>query len=199
MSELGRELDGASLVDIVRQGHLPVWMYKLHEKVNDKLNKQSLVSGELQNDADVAMQLLRNRQIEFDCLVKRFTVRPVAFSDGDMWDMLKLFALNVDNRVITESRDVFENWLRFLSYLPLMVHIAGGSSSLVSALKYASQLMHRAGQTSCFDRIVFSQNRQTGCACTGNNSLMSNMMSAANEKEVFSVATARVCKDGSCK
>ena len=227
MEEVNREVfDGASLEHIIRQGHLAKWMYKVHEKVNDKLNRQTLEEARSKSELDVevntALRYLRKRQIAFDCLVKRFTVRPVAFSDGDMWDMLKLFAINVDNRVQTESRLFFQDWYRFLTLLPLAVHVSGGSSSLVTAIHHIvrastsdndSPALTRVPAVSgvpgvpavsavsgvpAFNRGVAAQNRQTGCGCTGNNSLMSEM-SVGSEKQVFAVATAAVCKDGSCK
>jgi len=214
MEEVNQEVfNGASLENIIRQGQLAKWMYKVHEKVNDKLNRQTLEEARTL-DVNTALRYLRKRQIAFDCLVKRFTVRPVAFSDGDMWDMLKLFAMNVDNRVQTESRLFFQDWYRFLTLLPLAVHVSGGSSSLVTAIQHLVQAstfendssglnrvsaLNRIPAVPAFNRVVAAQHRQTGCGCTGNNSLMSNMMSAGSEKQVFVVATAAVCKDGSCK
>lgn len=150
---LQRQFSDRSLRDIIAHGQLAEWMYALHQMVNNKLNYQILTravtSGDVVLPSDEGAtpqyltQLLQERQISFECLVKRFRVRPVAFSDSDVWDMLKMFALNLDSVDAPNSREreVFNTaWVSFVEVMPHAVEVAGGSPSLVSALVHVAQL-----------------------------------------------------------
>jgi hypothetical protein len=174
-----------SLHDLIANGQLAEWTYGMHQLVNDKLNRQALIDVQQGEAADLLgcnsvtnlaavsptarsgrtrdlLNLLSKRQIGFECLAKRFEVRPVAFSDGDVWDMLKLFALNMDTMAPANKRGraggvsrsgvtVRENetedtstmqssWFLFVALLPRVVEIAGGSRSLVSALQHTARI-----------------------------------------------------------
>ena len=316
--QIQRQMGNMSLVEIIQSAQLSVWMYKLHEMVNDKLNVQAIktlvygdsnetvtvpgtmvlpenqsplrqqaslslfeqtpftslapdsslararvVTSRLRADRSLAHQhqqqqravieqslrsLLRQRQIAFPCLVKRFQVRPIAFCDGDIWDVLKIFALNVDNRLkqnddvgepvwqlgvrnttqfTSEKAETVRSWLKYVHLLPQMVHIAGGSVSLVVALEHCSNMMRRrstflgaargqaflgAESNKCnvhcfFSVVVFAQNKQKGCGCTRGTSQIAadpetsfaSDISVASDYELYSKVQAGTCKDGSCK
>lgn len=240
--QLQRQMGNMSLVEIIQSAQLSLWMYKLHEMINDKLNMQAIKTlvyddtnetvpvpgtmslpekqsplrqqssfslfeqtpltssasdstlgnarvgtARLRADRSPAQHqqhqqrafieqslrsLLRQRQIAFPCLVKRFQVRPIAFCDSDIWDVLKIFALNVDNRLkqnddagepvwqaqwhahahlgvggttqfTNEKAEIVRSWLKYVYLLPRMVHIAGGSVALVVALEHCSNMMRR--------------------------------------------------------
>lgn len=177
------EKSGMSLRDTIRASALSSWMYKLHEMVNDKLNYQAL--NELHVDPSL-ITLLHKRQISLQCLTKRFIVRPIAFCDGDVWDMLKYFALNMDNRIekgdvqlASEHPDLL-GWYTFIQLLPLMITIAGGSPSLVRRLTKLLPLMLRR-------EIPFFEIVGQNCC------------SSTHSDDVYKLAMARECKDGSCK
>lgn len=177
------EKSGMSLRDTIRASALSSWMYKLHEMVNDKLNYQAL--NELHVDPSL-ITLLHKRQISLQCLTKRFIVRPIAFCDGDVWDMLKYFSLNMDNRI--EKGDVrlasghpdLIGWYNFIQLLPLMITIAGGSASLVRRLSKLLPLMLNR-EIPFFDIVG------------------QNCCSRTHPDDVYKLAMARECKDGSCK
>jgi hypothetical protein len=175
------EISVMSLRDTIRASALSSWMYKLHEMVNDKLNYQAL--NELHVDPSM-ITLLHKRQISLQCLTKRFIVRPIAFCDGDVWDMLKYFALNMDNRI--EKGDVRREhpdligWYTFIQLLPLMITIAGGSPSLVRRLSMLPPLV-LARERPFFDIVG------------------QNCCSTPHSDDVYKLAMARECKDGSCK
>ena len=177
------EKSGMSLRETIRASALSSWMYKLHEMVNDKLNYQAL--NELHVDPSL-ITLLHKRQISLQCLTKRFIVRPIAFCDGDVWDMLKYFALNMDNRIekgdvqlASEHPDLL-GWYTFIQLLPLMITIAGGSPSLVRRLTKLLPLMLRR-------EIPFFEIVGQNCC------------SRTHSDDVYKLAMARECKDGSCK
>jgi hypothetical protein len=190
--QLQQLMNNMSLTIIIQSSQLSLWMYKLHEMVNDKLNVQAIkalvdeniaesgrssASTFVSEDLDARQRtqlektlqtLLRQRQIAFPCLVKRFKVRPIAFCDGDIWDVLKIFALNVDNRLqetsdpsdpiwqpkagpsspthfafTCENAELVRWWVKYVELLPRMVQIAGGSPSLVAALINCSRITRR--------------------------------------------------------
>ena len=238
---LQRQFSNQSLRDIIAHGQLAEWMYALHQMVNNKLNHQILTrevaSGNLARaDPEYVTRLLQERQISFECLVKRFRVRPVAFSDSDVWDMLKMFAFNLDSMnpppsaSPSASRELFNNaWVSFLDVMPHAVEVAGGSRSLVSALVHVAQLTaqlrarRRVGEveagekaeatgalllpasTDTFLHCVVAgfkkqlqEHEHRSCHCTGSNNGESSV-STTLQRNIYEVARAKVCKDGSCK
>ena len=126
-----QERSGQSLRQVIHAGRLSVWMYELHELVNNKLNAQ--VPKTKNNNESLLHALQQKRQISFPCLAKRFHVRHIAFCDADVLDMMKMFALNVE----THER-VPPEWEIFMTLMPLAVHVAGGSTALVAFTEAAA-------------------------------------------------------------
>lgn len=157
---------GQSLRHVIHAGRLSVWMYELHELVNNKLNAQ--VPKTKNNNESLLQAFQQKRQIAFPCLAKRFHVRPIAFCDADVLDMIKMFALNVETR-----ERVPPEWEIFMTLMPLAVHVAGGSQSLIEFTERAA-----ANKTSSSPFLRVAQEE---------------------ERALYDVARAHSCVDGSCK
>jgi hypothetical protein len=216
-----------TLRDVVADGELALWMYNLHELVNDKLNKQALVA-----DADATtastnaarQHLQTHRQITFTCLTKRFSICPVAFCARDIWDMLKMFALNIDSqeaKLGSAGNTTRAAWFLFLSLLPKMVEIcfsrrgcerdgddAAGDDTLVDALRACHQQcvdLHERRQrvpatpavsTNIVDTYFFCV---VSCWREHSGSDRGTGASILEQRKLYAKAEAHSCVDGSCK
>ncbi len=70
---------------VIQQGRLARWMFELHSKVNSKLGV---------------------KDPEFARVEKRFTIRPVQWCPGDVWDLVALFGINYT----PEKTGVYRTW-----------------------------------------------------------------------------------------
>lgn len=113
------------------------WMFDLHEKVNTKLDTQFTTEVLEKAQVDVALApppvaICRKRQLTFECLEKRFEVRRVQFTANDVWDMLCIFMLNVDDVLAkgeSLSPERINGYAVFFNMLPLVVEVATGKRS----------------------------------------------------------------------
>lgn len=197
---------GRTLRDVIAAGQLAEWMYALHELVNNKLNHQVLAH------TDAVAQMQTRRQISLECLAKRFSISPVAFCAADVWDMLKIFALNMDNR----RRGGNAAWLLFLSLLPDMVSVsygAGADDTNELALVEALRDCHRA----CVELHARRRHATTTTTTTTPNIIDTYFYcvvacwrrargddgdgdaSIVEQRALYAKAEAHSCVDGSCK
>ena len=80
----------------VRNGTYSEWLYKLHEKVNQKLRRQHLEStvGKWAMDASAVQALVSTPTIQYDTLRKRLDVMRPYFSCTDVCTVLGIMLLN---------------------------------------------------------------------------------------------------------
>lgn len=153
--ELQRQFGGRKVQAVIEAGELASWMYELHDKVNAKLDRQHAESLGLKGDD--LLKRCRRRQITFDCLTKRFALQPIAFCADDVFDLLQIFALNMDTskskplpmqesvRVPHIERRRY-NQLQFFLQLPRVIGIAlSYDAPLVAALSHLSEPVLSAG------------------------------------------------------
>lgn len=142
---------GKSVSQVVADGQLALWMYQLHDKVNDKLDTQ-LTKAQLEESGvtlpgmtlSQEKAMCRKRQITFDCLRKRFVLRPVQFCTEDVWEFLCIFAMNMDTTKKQASPEQMQHWQQFFKLIPRMVKVAGGSKSLAATLQQHKQFIMSA-------------------------------------------------------
>ena len=219
---------GRTLRDVVADGDFARWMYDLHELVNDKLNKQALV---VNVDATTAAtnaarrQLQAHRQITFTCLSKRFSICPVAFCARDVWDMLKMFALNIDTQEAklgtgAGTGTTRASWFLFLSLLPRMVEIcfsrhgceqdgdgdSNGDDTLADALRACHQqcveLHERRQRTPPVSNNIVDTYFFCVVSCwreQGGGGGRGAGASILEQRKLYAKAEAHSCVDGSCK
>ena len=187
-SKFVRELQ--PLQQTITSGQLPRWMYDLHEKVNAKLDRQladiaakeaGVHVTDVQKDA-----LCRKRQITFECLTKRFILRPVSFCADDVWEFVGIFAYNMDLTRGKADRHAVQQWHRFFNLLPQVAVLAGATPSLAAALSNIASHQHH----SFLHAVVQARAQYTGIAFT------SDMLTQA--QQIYSYAQASVCAHGSC-
>ncbi len=119
--------------DVATSKRLPLWMYTLHDKVNHKLDLQttedalSKAGAQLSTDPSA---ICRKRQLTFECLKKRFYVRPVQYTGADLWDVLLIFMLNLDDTRAEKPLSVarMQAFVTFFDTLPLMVQVSAGAT-----------------------------------------------------------------------
>jgi len=206
VGQVEREME-ATMEQIVRKKQFAQLMYSLHDKVNAKLDVQSTHDRMKQEGLDTQgltpsqdVALCRKRQITFECLSKRFTLRPVHVCPDDIWEFLLIFALNMDDTSHRASSEQREQWQTYFELMPLMVEIAAGISThgkwqeLVAVLNdYKQSTMDavRDGVTSIFSTIVYQQ-------CLFNHAKYSTE-TVNKVMETYSTARATTCTHGSCK
>lgn len=188
-----------TLTDVISQGRLAKWMYDLHDKVNAKLDqqlvKQTVKDQRLQTPVQEQMALCRKRQITFECLSKRFLLRPVAYCDADIWEFVHIFALNMDLTKQDVDARTKEQWGVFLTLLPQMLQICGSSGQLVSLLTAPPLTLHSL-ITSPAPRAIFTWVVQQKAAYD-RKPFIPRMVEQA--EHTYSFVRASVCEHGSCK
>ena len=131
-----------ALEEVVAAGNLSRWMYALHDLVNAKLDQQLAEDMFEKEGVKVSPSkittLCRKRQITYECLTKRFIIRPVQFCDEDIWEFLEIFALNADATKADMPADRLSGHYTFFRLFPLMLTIAGASSAVVHAVQTAA-------------------------------------------------------------
>lgn len=153
---------------VIQQGKLSLWMYALHDMVNAKLDRQlaeDMFQKEgVQVSADKITTLCRKRQITYECLTKRFIIRPVQFCDDDIWEFLEIFALNADATKGEMTAPRVAGHYTFFSLFPLMLQLAGASASLVYAVQAGAPYFEAAFRSSSSNAIfewVLKQKRMS--------------------------------------
>lgn len=142
------QFGGRTVEGVAASGELAKWMYALHDKVNAKLDKQHAESLGLRGDD--LLKRCRRRQITFDCLSKRFALQPIAFCADDVFDMLQIFATNMDATKSAQlpMQEVVHvpvarrrwNQLQFFMLLPQIVRImVGEDAPLSTALSHLNE------------------------------------------------------------
>lgn len=182
---------GLSLHETIATRQLSRWMYNLHDKINEKLDKQMAVDAAKQSGININVKqqdaLCRKRQITFECLTKRFIIRPVSFCADDVWEFLLIFAYNMDltyNKAGLEMRD---QWRLFFRLVPQVAALAGATTPLVAALA----LVPRVHNVTFFHAVVQAQAQYQGKTFTV------HMVTEA--QQIYSYARATMCAHGSCK
>ena len=146
--ELQREFGGRKVEQVIVDGEFAKWMYLLHDKVNAKLDKQHAAEVGLENHPDLE-RVCRRRQISFKCLTKRFHLRPIQFCAEDVFEILQIFAMNMDRTkaapLLPEEADVNRkrrrfNQLQFFMFLRLVLAmILGANDPLIHALAHMNE------------------------------------------------------------
>jgi hypothetical protein len=146
--ELQREFGGRKVEKVIVDGEFPKWMYLLHDKVNAKLDKQHAAEVGLAEHPDLA-RVCRRRQISFECLTKRFHLRPIQFCAEDVFEILQIFGMNMDRTkaapLLPEEVNVNRerrrfNQLQFFMYLRLVLRmVLGPSEPLMQALDHMDE------------------------------------------------------------
>jgi hypothetical protein len=188
-----------SLTEVISQGKLAKWMYDLHDKVNGKLDQQlvqqTVKEQRLRTTVTEQMALCRKRQITFECLSKRFLLRPVAYCDADIWEFLHIFALNMDLTKQDVDAQTKEQWKVFLTLLPRMLQVCNGGGQLVSLLT-APPVTIDSLVTSSLPRAIFTWVVQQKAAYDG-KPFIPHMVQQA--EHTYNFVRASVCEHGSCK
>jgi hypothetical protein len=162
-------------------------MFALHDKVNAKLDGQRLKNVE---PVTVPTETHRSRQITFDCLAKRFVVRPVAFCTDDVWEVLELFAVNFPTPEAKEYDVKLNGYSTFLQLLPDILDIAGAESTLTATLRAGLHMLPRvlAGGGELLLYWVLAMK----------SALHNVTINVNDEIAALNVAKAHKCKHGSC-
>lgn len=155
-----------SLESVIRDNQLARWMYAVHDMVNAKLDNQlaqDMFKKEgVEISGDKITTLCRKRQITFECLTKRFIIRPVQFCDDDIWEFLEIFALNADSTKSEMTPPRIAGHQTFFRLFPLMLHLAGASRPLVAAARAAApyfEAAFRSTQPAAIFQWVLKQKR----------------------------------------
>lgn len=193
---------GATVEQIVKRKQFAQFMYDLHDKVNGKLDVQAMQDRMKQEGLDssaVTPSQCRKRQITFECLTKRFTLRPVSVCPDDIWEFLIIFSLNMDDTSHRASSEQQEQWRTFFELMPLMIDIATHAgdpvwAELVSVLQDNSRASMNAvadGETSIASTVVYQQCvfNKTRYTEDGVNKVL----------QTYATARASTCSHGSCK
>lgn len=180
-----------SLQEIIATGRLARWMYDLHDKVNEKLDKQLAAEHAKQSGVKVTDEqqdaLCRKRQITFECLTKRFVLRPISFCSEDVWEFLLIFSYNMDLTRDQANSRMVQQWHMFFQLLPQVAQLAGASHELTAALARASSL---SVNQSYLTAVVQAQ------AQYENTPFIADMVTQV--QQLYDYAKASVCKHGSC-
>jgi hypothetical protein len=194
---------GAPLSSLVDTKQLPMFMYLLHDKVNEKLDIQSTHDRMEKEHVPLStltpeqnMAVCRKRQITFECLTKRFRIRPVQFSAEDVWQFLLIFSLNMDDTLERANEEQRQQWLLFFHLLPLMVRIASvrAKERLVRCLFALTSDVERVMQTkraSLFSTVLHQK-------CVFDKQPYNEQV-VEKELQVYALARATTCTHGSCK
>lgn len=194
---------GDSLPTLIQNKQLPMFMYLVHDKVSEKLDVQSthdrmekehVPLSTLTPQQDLAV--CRKRQITFQCLTKRFTIRPIQFSADDVWQFLLIFSLNMDDTMERAGEEQRQQWLLFFQLVPLMVRIASPDTKerLVRCLFGLATDVARVMQTqraSLFSTVLHKK-------CVFDKQPYNETV-VDKQLQVFALARASTCTHGSCK
>lgn len=192
---------GKDVEQVVSDGQLALWMYQLHDKVNDKLDTQ-LTRAQLEETGvtlpgltlSQEKAMCRKRQITFDCLRKRFVIRPVQFCEEDVWEFLLIFSMNMDGTKAQASPEQLHHWQQFFHLLPRMVKVARGCKSLVHTLqrhrKFIMSAVMLEGDT-VFPAVLFAKAQHQ------HQEFDQDFIDF--HTHTFQYARAHTCAHGSCK
>jgi hypothetical protein len=186
---------------VIADGQLALWMYQLHDKVNDKLDTQ-LTKAQLEETGvtlpglslSQEKAMCRKRQITFECLRKRFVLRPLQFCSDDIWEFLCIFALNMDETKEHASEHQLAQWQLFFNLIPKMVQIAGGCAELANTLaRHKPSLMHAvtAPGNTIFPAMLSIK------ALYQHQKFTQSYIE--EQHHIFHYAKAHTCSHGSCK
>lgn len=193
-----------STTQVATSRRLALWMYTLHDKVNHKLDLQTTEDALKNVGAEVSTgpdSICRKRQLTFECLKKRFFVRPVQYTAEDMWDVLLIFMLNLDDT--REEKPLPVDRLNafgvFFDTLPTMVQISAGATPAAIHLTMAIREMchHRedafasTAKNALFKWILRFKAMHDGVQYTP--ALEAKML------KQYGLARAGVCMHGSCQ
>lgn len=107
--------------DAVTHRRYALWLYDLHNKVNNKLLRQQYVKAGV--PAKLHAQLVENAKVPFAVIEKRAAVQPVPFSQHDVIFVLSVMALNADT---ADKRRAVCLFVAQLAALLLQVRLHGG-------------------------------------------------------------------------
>jgi hypothetical protein len=198
---------------VVARGDLNKWMFDLHEKVNIKLDMQTTINALKDAGVDTEKMpppqpICRKRQLTFECLQKRFAVRKVQYSSTDVWDLLLIFMLNLDD-VRAEGEQLPEaraaGYATFMRLLPAMVNFSCGAQSSPAANQFCAAIAELA---SSYDAALAQQARAPQDSVLFKWVLHARAryddMRYTNEYEAdmlyrYGLARAGACMHGSCQ
>jgi hypothetical protein len=196
---------GMTLEQVVAEGQLPKWMFDLHECVNEKLDFQlaeDMMKKEGIDLGDRLHKVCRKRQITFECLIKRFKIRPVQFCPEDVWEFLQIFALNMDLTVAERTPQRRKAQLTFFMLMPLMATIAGADAGLVRQLELGARHVARSLDTSIFTLVTqmkASYNAHLPTLVDPATAMFQTYLE--EQREIIDTARSgkNMCKHGSCQ
>ena len=129
-----RHQKDALLPDRINTGFFR-WMYDLHNLVNSKLDRQHVdefvdkVAGTMKCGEGKLRAALEQhggylgRRVEYDCVVKRYLIQPVAFCNDDVFHFLF---------ITTMAPPASRDWIALWQLLPHVLQVAGGSPQLIA-------------------------------------------------------------------
>lgn len=194
---------GMPVAAVAQAGRLSHFFYDLHDLVNNKLDKQNTHEQLEKQGVDVSTlsvaqdtAMCRKRQITFECLSKRFAIRPVQMCADDLWEVLLIFALNMDDTWSRASEEQKQNWIHFFDLLPLMVQVAtgvehNGLPRLLHDTKAATRQAIEDGKMTIFSTIVYKK-----CVFDSTDYSPERVNQYLTK---MSAARATTCIHGSCK
>lgn len=191
--------------DVAVSKQLPLWMYTLHDKVNHKLDLQTTQEALTKAGAEVSTSpdaICRKRQLTFECLKKRFYVRPVQYMSDDLWDVLLIFMLNLDD-TRAETKPVparrMEGYRCFFDLLPTMVQLSAGATpeavhlttTIQAMCEHWDVVLARQGKNPLFKWVLRFK-------ALHDNTPYTRQYEADMLKQ-YGLARAGVCMHGSCQ
>lgn len=183
---------------------LPLWMYTLHDKVNHKLDLQttqeaiSKAGARISTDAD---SICRKRQLTFECLKKRFYVRPVQYTAADLWDVLLIFMLNLDDtraeKPLSQAR--MQAVATFFDTLPVVVQISAGATPAAVHLALTVQELSRDREAAFASREQYALFKWILRYRAMYDGMEYTSRYEADMLKQYGFARAGVCMHGSCQ
>jgi hypothetical protein len=138
---------------VIDDGGLSRWMFDLHSKVNTKLGV---------------------KDPEFSRVRKRYTIRPVQWCPGDVWDLVGLFGFNYTPEKSEAYRVWWESLIRVLGF-------AGASRRMIELMKSV--------ECPCTNGAFMATSFVLANAYSGDETHVRR----------YDLAKAGACKNGTCK
>jgi hypothetical protein len=141
------------LGEVIDRGEMSRWMFELHSRVNAKLGV---------------------KDPEFSRVQKRYTIRPIQWCPGDVWDMVALFGINYT----PQKSEFYRTWWE--TFIPIL-GIAGASPRMIALLKSVD--------CPCTDGAFVATSHVLANAYSGGETHVRR----------YELAKAKACKNGTCK
>ena len=168
---------GETVTATIEKGDLAKWMYDVHNLVNHKLDEQKHPG-------------IPGRGITFECLTKRYYIRPVSFDSSDVWEVLQIFALNFPERNTSDYAEKMTAYIKFFQLVPEILDLAGCCKKLIKLLRDSAQYFAVETTTSVFNFVTILK------AYFYNQKNVEAYLT--DEAQVFEMCRAGQCINGSC-